>query len=179
MMSYVNSTLLPNEKIVLEAHIHWIVLASAFFSWCVAFIIFYRHDYGMVARFAESVSNVIMIPLTVETLMLYQQGAAMLVGLYAIIQTRSGCIRYFCTEFAVTTERVIVKTGLLTLDTHELNVNRVTSLNVDQSLLGRILNYGDITVEGMGGAFTPIRAVVNPLQFRRYMLTEVEGTKLE
>ena len=178
-MSYVSNTILPNEKIVLQAHIHWIVLANAFFAWCVAFIIFYRHDHGLVQRFAVSISNVTMIPLTWKTLMMYQHGAAMLVGLYAIVQTAKGFIRYFCTEFAVTTERVIVKMGFITLDTHELNVNRVTSLTVDQSLLGRILNYGDITVEGMGGALTPIRAVMNPLKFRRYMLTEVEGSKIE
>ncbi|MFI4955739.1 MAG: PH domain-containing protein [Gammaproteobacteria bacterium] len=178
-MSYVNSTLLPGEKIILKAHIHWIVLINAFIAWLIAAAVFVGHDYGIVERFAESVSFVLSMPLTVERLRMYEAGAAMLVGIYAVGQTVEGLIRYVCTEFAVTNERVIVKVGFIRLDTHELNVNRVTSLNVDQSILGRILNYGDITVEGMGGTLTPIRAVVDPLRFRRYMLTEVEGTKIE
>ena len=54
-------------------------------------------------------------------------------------------------EFVVTNKRVIVKTGLISRRTLEMNLNKIESVNVDQSILGRLLNYGTITIIGTGG----------------------------
>ena len=76
-------------------------------------------------------------------------------------------IKRLSTELAVTTKRVIVKTGLIKRNTAELNRDRVEGVAVDQSVLGRILGYGTITVQGTGGGIAPIKLVDNPVDFRR------------
>ena len=60
-------------------------------------------------------------------------------------------IERWTSEFAITNKRVIVKQGLISRQTLELNLQRVESVSVDQSILGRILGYGTITIIGTGG----------------------------
>lgn len=151
-MSYVDSNLLTGEKVVLKAQIHWIVFASPAALWLGGLFIYMYSNQGIVG---------------------------FIVALVALMSTAKALIYYFSTELAVTDRRVIAKFGFIKRDTYELNVNRVTSLNVDQSVLGRIFDFGDVTVVGMGGSIAPIRAIDDPLQFRRVVLHEVEGTKLE
>ena len=70
-------------------------------------------------------------------------------------------------EFAVTNKRVIIKTGLISRQIFEMNHSKIESVNVDQSILGRILGYGTITVVGSGGTRGVFSNIRNPLAFRR------------
>ncbi len=70
------------------------------------------------------------------------------------------------TEFAVTNKRVIVKTGWVQRETLELNLSRVESLSVDQSVMGRLFGYGTITIIGTGGTKEPFHGIAHPLEFR-------------
>ena len=76
-------------------------------------------------------------------------------------------IRQVTSEFAVTTNRVVVKTGLLTRNTIEIQLSKVESVQVQQDLLGRLLNYGTITVSGTGGTHEPFALIDDPINFRR------------
>ena len=53
----------------------------------------------------------------------------------------------------------------------------VESFKVDQSILGRILNYGTIHINGIGGVSTPIPSIARPLEFRRAALETIEPTQ--
>ena len=70
-------------------------------------------------------------------------------------------------EFAVTNRRVIVKTGLISRRTLEMNLNKIESVNVDQSIFGRMLGYGTITIIGTGGTRESFPDISNPLKFRK------------
>lgn len=76
-------------------------------------------------------------------------------------------INVITTELAITNRRIIAKTGLIRRNTIELKVNRVESLGVNQSILGRIFNFGSIVVKGVGGSNAPIPFISNPLEFRQ------------
>jgi uncharacterized membrane protein YdbT with pleckstrin-like domain len=71
------------------------------------------------------------------------------------------------TELAVTNKRVIAKTGFIQRNTNEINLKKVESIQVEQGLLGRMLNYGTIIVSGTGTGHAPIRFISNPLEFRK------------
>ena len=71
------------------------------------------------------------------------------------------------TELAVTTKRVISKRGLISRKTVELNLAKVEAIGVNQSILGRILGYGTVTVVGTGGTKEPFLYIASPLEFRR------------
>lgn len=70
-------------------------------------------------------------------------------------------------EFVITNRRVIVKTGLISRKTLEMNISKIESVNVDQSILGRILGYGTIKIIGTGGTSESFAKIRRPLEFRK------------
>jgi uncharacterized membrane protein YdbT with pleckstrin-like domain len=86
---------------------------------------------------------------------------------FLVVPLVAAMIRNATSEFAVTNRRVIVKVGLINRNTLELNLAKVESIGVDQSLLGRMLNYGTIVVVGTGGTREPFANISHPLDFRR------------
>ena len=71
------------------------------------------------------------------------------------------------TEFAITNKRVIIKVGLVSRRTLEMNLNKIESVNVNQGILGRLLGYGTIVIVGTGGTKEPFAAISDPLTFRK------------
>lgn len=63
--------------------------------------------------------------------------------------------------------RVIMKVGLISRRTIEMNVQKVESVNVNQSIFGRILGYGDISVVGTGGSRETFEKIADPIRFKR------------
>jgi uncharacterized membrane protein YdbT with pleckstrin-like domain len=70
-------------------------------------------------------------------------------------------------EFAITNKRVIIKTGLISRKTFEMNHSKIESVNVEQGVLGRLLGYGTIRVVGSGGTKEAFPKIQNPLVFRK------------
>ncbi len=89
------------------------------------------------------------------------------IGLFLLL---SAWIKYKTTELAVTNKRVIVKTGLISRKTLELNLAKAESIQVDQSLMGRLFNFGSLQINGTGMAHAPISGIRAPLEFRRQFM---------
>jgi uncharacterized membrane protein YdbT with pleckstrin-like domain len=70
-------------------------------------------------------------------------------------------------EFVITNKRVIIKTGLISRRTFEMNHSKIESVNVDQGILGRILGYGTIRIVGSGGTKEIFPRINRPLTFRK------------
>ena len=79
----------------------------------------------------------------------------------------SNWITYKASEFAVTNRRVIIKTGLVSRKTIETLLTKVEGIQVDQGILGRMLDYGTLTVTGTGGTHEPFKMIRHPLEFRK------------
>ena len=76
-------------------------------------------------------------------------------------------VKQWTSEFAITNKRVIVKTGLVARETLEMNLQMIESVNVDQSVLGRILGYGDLVIVGTGGTKETFKDIRKPITFRK------------
>lgn len=76
-------------------------------------------------------------------------------------------VEIFTSEFAITNKRIIIKVGFISRRTLEMNLQKIESINVDQSVLGRILGYGTIVVIGTGGTKEPFANIIDPLEFRK------------
>ena len=74
--------------------------------------------------------------------------------------------RRWTTEIDVTDRRIVYKRGFIRRHTVEMNMDKVESVDVDQSILGRMLNYGDITVWETGVGIEPLYNIDAPLEFR-------------
>jgi uncharacterized membrane protein YdbT with pleckstrin-like domain len=70
-------------------------------------------------------------------------------------------------EFVITDKRVIVKTGIISRRTLEMNLNKIESVNVDQSIMGRLLGYGTITIIGTGGTHESFPDIGHAVVFRK------------
>jgi uncharacterized membrane protein YdbT with pleckstrin-like domain len=152
-MSYVERILQPDEQIVHKASIHWVVYLRAIVLLalgCVAiggFLL--QPQIGDSAFFGGTLAGV--------------GGVLLLAGIYSFFDA---LIERHCTELAITSLRVIAKIGFIRRRTWEINAAKVEGVEVDQSILGRIFDYGTVTVKGTGGGTAPIRSIDDPVAFR-------------
>ena len=79
-------------------------------------------------------------------------------------------LKRFGTEIAVTDRRVIHKTGLVQRDTTEINMAKIESVDVSQSILGRVFGFGTLTIRGTGETIEALRNIASPLQFRNAIM---------
>jgi uncharacterized membrane protein YdbT with pleckstrin-like domain len=70
-------------------------------------------------------------------------------------------------EFVITNRRIIIKTGFISRKTFDMNLSKIESVNVDQSVVGRILRYGSITIIGTGGTRETFHNISRPIEFRK------------
>jgi uncharacterized membrane protein YdbT with pleckstrin-like domain len=50
--------------------------------------------------------------------------------------------------------------------TNEMNMDKVESVQVDQSILGRMFDYGNVKILGTGEGFETLRTIASPLTLR-------------
>jgi uncharacterized membrane protein YdbT with pleckstrin-like domain len=162
-MGYVQQNLNPGERILYATHLHWIVLLRSILI--------------------DTVSSVAGLALLVWALAGKHtaRGEEQAAGIAGLLLILFGCIvfaiayvRRNATEMAVTNKRIIIKVGFLTKRTIELFLAKVESIEVEQSLFGRMMGYGSITVRGTGGTNEPFPHVANPLEFRRQVQHQIE-----
>ena len=94
------------------------------------------------------------------------------VGLFILIWA---WIKYKTTEFAVTDRRVIAKTGLVSRRTVEMFLDKVESLNVEQTVTGRLFNYGTVTIRGTGATQEPFGEISAPLELRKHFMDAADA----
>jgi uncharacterized membrane protein YdbT with pleckstrin-like domain len=81
------------------------------------------------------------------------------------------------TELVITSKRLIAKFGVASTQSIEIRFDRIETVRVKQSLMGRILNYGDIVVTGTGATFDPIPNISQPMKFRAALNEAMEATR--
>ncbi len=70
-------------------------------------------------------------------------------------------------EFVITNRRVVIKTGFIARKTFEMNLSKIETVNVEQTVMGRILNFGSITIIGTGGTKETFHNIARPMAFRK------------
>ena len=90
-------------------------------------------------------------------------------AIVALYKMLSAWFHRWTTETDVTNLRVVHKTGFIKRRTFEMSLDKVESVDVNQSILGRILNYGDVTILGVGEGKETISTIASPLAFRNYI----------
>jgi uncharacterized membrane protein YdbT with pleckstrin-like domain len=154
-VGYVTNNLMSNEQVVHVGKVHWFIFVPSIVTLLIA--IWVLNLDNKVLR--NDIKSLIVFLLFVSF----------------IIDFIRALISKISTELAVTTKRVIAKIGFISRKTVELNHNKVESFNVDQSIFGRIFNFGTITVCGTGGGKTPIPNISDPLEFRRQAMSIVDA----
>jgi uncharacterized membrane protein YdbT with pleckstrin-like domain len=152
MGRYIDEILQPGEKVLYSTNLHWIFYWRAIATWIVALVL-------LVLSRATSTEAVILICLS----------AAAVVALAALYWTAAAWVRLWTTETDVTNLRVVHKSGFIRRRTFEMSLDKVESVDVNQSILGRIFNYGDVTILGVGEGRETIADIASPLAFRNFI----------
>lgn len=145
-MSYVDAVLQPGEIVKHRAKLHWIV--------------FWR---GALLLLVAGLMLLIPVQGTAYIAIEWVAAIVALAGLALLIQS---AYDQWITEIAVTSSRVIYKRGLIRRRTAEMNMDKVETVEVDQSILGRLLDYGTVDVRGTGGGIEDMKMIAAPLGFR-------------
>jgi uncharacterized membrane protein YdbT with pleckstrin-like domain len=156
-MGYVDENLITDEVVTYRGRLHWTGLlgplaVTAVFS-----------AFGFVAlsyAFGPEGKSIF----TAIGLALIGIGAIPLIK--TLVQRRAA-------EFAVTTKRVIFKTGVVQRRTAEMFLSKIESVGAEQTVLGRLLGYGSIVLRGTGGSTEPFENIDNPLEFRRQIQEQI------
>ncbi|MBR1605248.1 MAG: PH domain-containing protein [Alphaproteobacteria bacterium] len=86
----------------------------------------------------------------------------MYIGVAILLRIIYLIIRYSSIEMAVTNYRVVYKIGLINIYTEELSNEKLESVSVRQTIMGRLLNYGDIIFSGTGTSRLVFKKVYAP-----------------
>ena len=150
---YVKKVLQPGETIVYSTKLHWIIY------WWAIFLIILCIITAVSAWYTADNQNLSLALVIV----------AIICALLALSSAFGKFIKRWTTELAITDRRVIYKERLIARRTLEMNRSRVESVDVYQSILGRLLGYGTIRLRGTGGSLEPMPNIDDPLTFRSYI----------
>jgi uncharacterized membrane protein YdbT with pleckstrin-like domain len=148
-VGYVERHLLAGERVVYKTRLHWVLFVKP------ALVVL------------AGVILMVLLRQVQDQPWLWIFGAA--VALIGLVWAFVHYVEVMTSEFAVTTSRLILKVGLISRYTTELLLAKVESIGVQQGLIGRLLNYGDLTVTGTGGAREVFRRVRDPIGFRNHV----------
>ena len=154
MGRYIDEILQPGEKVLYSTNEHWMYFLPAIAAWAVvvAFLVLWRL-------------------VTADVLMFVCLALAAIAGLAALYLTATASFHRWTTETDVTNMRVVHKTGFIKRQTFEMSLDKVESVDVNQSILGRLMDYGDLTIQGVGEGTGTITTITSPLEFRSAITT--------
>ena len=145
-MKYIDQVLLPGEKIVFSSTLSRAVYIPSILLWLAALLLV--------------IAGAVLQPAKVWL------ASAVAAALLAAISSLKAWFRRWTTEIDVTDRRVVYKRGFIRRHTVEINMDKVESVDVDQSLFGRLFDYGDVVIRGTGAGIEPLRGIDSPLAFR-------------
>lgn len=149
-MNYIQKNLLSGEEIKYVARLH-------FFLFVQPIILL------LIGAFLAS------SPKEISAMTHY---AGLLILFFGIVSLLSRILIKVGSSYAVTNKRVILKTGVISRRAVDLVLAKCEGLHIKQSILGRIFNFGTITVT-TGGVSSSYPYIADPLAFRKEINTQI------
>jgi len=145
MTSYYKKLLRPNETALYVGKLHWRVYIRAAYLFAVALL--------LIGAGGASQS----LPLTII-------GFPIL--LIAAVVGLDAWWRRLTTEIVVTNMRVIWKRNWIAIKTREINLSKIETVDIRQSILDRLIGAGAVVMIGTGGSWEPLWPVARPRTLR-------------
>ena len=185
-----------NERLILSARLHPLMAMVPFIRvTALAFIALYALAFlgwlgslvvlGIVVQWIRKrgvLGKVSFFPVFGATLiLLYASGFVTNLSSFVLLLMIGGLvvavyqlIDYFYTKVSLTDRRIFRVSGILTRTVATMPLKSLTDIRYDQTVLGRLLNYGHFSVESAGQdqALSVIRFVSQPRRFYRIVMQE-------
>jgi len=150
-VGYIEENLMKDETVIFKTKKHWI----SYIWWGLVSCVLCGGPIGIVS----SAFCLIRGEFTAGILFLLWAIVSSLPLLFCYISIKTS-------EFGVTNQRVIIKTGVFRTDTYEILIAKIESIQVSQGIIGKWLNYGNLVIRGTGGTPSLYREIINPFEFR-------------
>jgi len=153
-MGYIEESLLPGERVQWRTRLHWIIFLWPALFFVAPFLMAILGGRGVGAGVPEFAA--VFVPISL---------------IWFIV----GALSMWTSEFAITDKRVLAKDGFIRRKTIEIFLAKVESVQLQQSILGRFLDYGTVVVAGTGASKNSLKNIESPLQFRRALQSQMSG----
>lgn len=174
-MLYVQQSLGPDEKLIHIGQFHWMYNVSAVMNivlgilGCIAILaagiyIPQYVDFPFLKGNVDPNAGIFTQVRQIDPIVRIASFIAFLIGLGKFAQMM---IVRATTEIAVTSSRIVYKRGVVARYVGEMSVDRIEGVNVIQSFIGRILNFGRVMVRGMGVGEVVLPTIEDPVTFRK------------
>ena len=163
-MAYIDELLARDEKVLYDGRQHTFVLVGNIITETVLIGVLIAAGVTASTAFA----NRIALGLPVGQLILAGCG---LISLFVLISAFFDYLRWNNEQYIVTDQRVIQIRGVLNKDVIDSSLDKINDVELRQSWLGRIFDYGTIeilTASEVG--INEMRQIAHPLAFKRAML---------
>ena len=154
-MSYVKDTMQTDEEIIVVPQLHWI-------------------NFGLPAL---AILGAVILVVADWLLGLTDHGL-LLIAAILLVYAGYKILYLKCMEMAVTNKRVVLRKGIIASDGDEMKNAALTGIEVEQVVMGRILNYGDIcfTSAGSGRRMRVVfQSVKDPRRLKAKIEDAIEG----
>jgi len=102
-----------------------------------------------------------MVPVVIFVLLaIPTAGLTLIIAIYLWLKLKT-------TEQGVTSKRVVYKTGIISRTTDEMRNNAIETVEINQSVLGRIFGFGNVIVTGRGISDVIFKSIDNPLEVKK------------
>lgn len=154
-MTYIDRNLVPNETILFRTKKTLVIFLVPFILTIFAIYASYYMQTNSILNRVDWVPALIVF----------------------IIWCQTG-LDYWSSEYAVTNKRVMMREGFFVRHANEMRLNSISQVNVAQSLIGQLLNYGVVSINAFG-AFDAYPMIDKPMLFQKYVneeLYKVQGS---
>jgi len=168
-MLYVQQSLGPDEELIFVGHFHWMYTVNAFmsiiFGMLISVVIIIAGIF--VQKHLGGFPDDLPVSVAIPALPVYVKGGAFLMFVMGVYSFAIKMVHKATTEIAITDSRLVYKTGVVARNVGELSIDRIEGVNVLQTVLGRLFNYGRLAVRGMGIGEVILPPIENPIGFRQ------------
>lgn len=168
-MLYIQQSLGPSEEIIHLGQFHWMhdvkAVINIIFGVIMAVMVVVGgvFAYYKMGKIPPSVSFIEAIKYLPPALKIFAF-IMFVMGLYSFARMMT---EKATTEMAITNLRIIYKQGLMSRHVGEIAVDRIEGVVVLQSLWGRMFDYGQLAVRGMGVGEVVLPPIREPIKFRQ------------
>ncbi len=138
--------LYEGEEILADARYHWIFFFKSIFLLFLGILILLSFSHSHYSLYFRIIGYILLIAGVLD----------FLIKLF----------KYLTTDLIVTNKRVIIQEGVFSRDIIEMNLQKLESVQLRQSILGRILGYGSFYIKGSGATVDWFGPISNPLEIR-------------
>ena len=148
-MGYIEKNLMDGEQIVYEARQHWMIYWKPFLLLLIG-----------IGLFAIPTSDMALVMQICMSLVLLVVAGIWAVNIYG------------GRKYILTNRRLILKRGLVRRESTDLVLRRCEGVSIAQSIMGRLLGYGTVSVS-TGEVANEFRLIEHPVEFATHINQQI------